>query len=176
MMLYYERKYREARRLNIVLMICYGFVLIALGIVLGIHLFVVGEINAIVSEIYPNKTWNVTINYDDLTPEETRIAENMISAIKPEYLAHQRSITFTHNLSKFSNDEDVETYAGYNYLGHNYILWSDWETSMKITVCHELLHTFMWRDELTHEVVYDLGEKLVCFKEIDKMKRGFFLS
>ena len=32
------------------------------------------------------------------------------------------------------------------------------------TVCHELLHTFMQgQDELTHNVIRDLQNQLVCF-------------
>ena len=113
--------------------------------------------------------YNVTIDFSDLNEDQIKIATKIVRSVKNQYLVKQKSITFTNNLSNYYNSQENEEYEGkllgFNRLGgRNYVLYRDNEIQLRNTLCHELLHTYLMRDELSHDIVYDLSSYLPCYK------------
>ena len=121
---------------------------------------------------YPSHK-NITIKYDNLTEQEIDFTKSIIKDIKPDYLAYQRSITFTKEIDKEckSLTKPFCVVHGYNdNLGNNYILFSRDEDTLRETLCHELLHTYFFppssrdpKGDPLHQIVYELGKKGVCY-------------
>ena len=105
--------------------------------------------------------WSCPAEYKDLSGAR-EIAIDLIHSTKPSYLAPQKSITFTKNISYYymrDGGEYKSNLGGYNTRrGHIYIRWTDNENRLRQTLAHELLHTFIQgEDDFSHAVVYDLS-------------------
>ena len=117
---------------------------------------------------------NYTLNTTELDISERVQIENIFSQINPLYLQGQRKLLFTKNITKYLSLSEItkNEREGYITMGFNYgypkgniiIEYVKDEEILKEFICHELLHTFMKLDDKTHEIVYDLGRKKVCFE------------
>jgi hypothetical protein len=109
-----------------------------------------------------------TIN---LTTAQISKINNHMSQLKPEYLKKQDKIIFVRDLENHCyGGNSCEGLGGYN-LGKGskiVIEYTNYDYEMKMRICHELLHTYMDLGDITHEVVYDLGYQLPCFKKINQ--------
>jgi len=61
-------------------------------------------------------------------------------------------------------NEDSERIIGLNRRNRIYVEYLDNEISLKKVICHEILHSFMKGDEITHKIIYNLEESLPCYK------------
>jgi len=110
-----------------------------------------------------NTEINVDINVSELNEEEQEIAKDLIGGLDGRYLKLQRSIRFTRNLSQYRNM--TKPLLGFNRKkGEIYIKYTTRGNEMERTLCHELLHTYIFSNNETHEVVKDLAGKGVCYK------------
>jgi len=104
---------------------------------------------------------HIDIELHNLTAEEREITLKMINEIKPIYLKATRTIVISPDV--IANDPQI---AGQQTLGNDIIVlkYDEMTHRMRNTLCHELLHSFMLRDENTHEVIYDIAEYQPCFE------------
>jgi len=102
------------------------------------------------------------INFQGLNETDKSLALEMIREIyPPSLLKVQQSITFTTDISKFCND-----CTGINIMnGENIqVLWTEGNgvrrplDEIRTTICHELLHSVMYTDAVTHDILYGLAD------------------
>lgn len=116
------------------------------------------------------------VYYDNtLSPYEKSQAEYLVSELKPQYLTLIKSITFTNNLSDYyhpfyeskkQSDKDAETLLGFNQLDNVYVEYSSDEYDLRAVLCHEILHSYSYMSDQSHEVIYDLETYLPCYSDV----------
>ena len=104
---------------------------------------------------------DIPINLSELNEEEQKIAKALIDSTTDLYFNAQKSIMFTKNISKYRGEGRYP--RGFNRGGKIYMKYTGDIAQMKKTLCHEFLHTFLYSDEYTHNVVRDLASKGVCY-------------
>lgn len=99
--------------------------------------------------------------------EEEKIMENIYD-MKDYYTDFFDSMIFTKDLEQVKRYCDDEEALGCNSFGE-IIIYADIEeltyynTFMRDAICHEILHSIIYNNEQTHPIVYDLGQKQVCY-------------
>lgn len=125
------------------------------------------DIRAYKSIMHPELVNETQIIFDGLTLQEQKNIKNMIMEINPLYSKLQHNITFTKNISKYYLKEQLN---GFNDgKGNSVIQYRDDLIATKITLCHELLHSYFKLDEASHDIIYSLSRKLVCYDKEDKI-------
>lgn len=110
------------------------------------------------------------LNIEELKLSEQKLILNIIDEVQPIYMKTQKSITFTHNISKYSLSYNNLDTAGFNLNKNIYIEFVNNEEIMKEVICHELLHSFFRFDDYSHSIIYDLGEQKVCFSMNERIE------
>lgn len=151
-----KRKYM----LMFLFVVVYLFLAISILVSFSIYKNLTEEIH------FPRKNPELIINLTELTPKETQVAEKVINDLKEEYLSIQKSITIGHNIKKSYPYPDKwnNLTAGFNADRNIFIEFTSNEKLLREYLCHELLHSFVIHTDEGHEIVYDLGEKMVCFQ------------
>lgn len=144
---------------------------ISLIFLLGLITFLYLDTNFSTYSISPqaspplNKT---QIDVSELSVEDQIKALDLVRQIKPFYLTNQKKITFTYNISS-KYEGQINLSRGEILLGLNknkgeiFIEYSSSRESIKETLCHELLHTYISSSSTSHLIVYDLGKYKTCF-------------
>ncbi|MEM3075062.1 MAG: hypothetical protein QW727_03935 [Candidatus Pacearchaeota archaeon] len=150
-----NQKVKYLERINIIFFLIIVFLFI--GILL-IFLMFFSDTNL--------KIQNPKINLDGLNIDERIKVMNIINNIKPYYLSSTTSITITKDMGKYDKDSNL---LGKNVKKlisrrHIYIAYDNDMDELKTSICHELLHNFMLRDEISHKITYDLHTYYPCFK------------
>lgn len=103
---------------------------------------------------------NFTINYSDLNKQDKEIAMLLVNELNPLYLAKQKSLTFTTNLTEFyTGKKDPEKLLGFNRGGNNFVKFRADISGVRRTISHEFLHTFCKPStNETHKIIYDLAK------------------
>jgi hypothetical protein len=124
------------------------------------------------TQFYPLPS-HLKVSYSDLNSSEKEMAGAVFNQVKGEYLLTQDTITFTKNLSNFyhpifksekSRQEYLNDLMGYNHNENIYILFYPDQNYLKLVLCHELLHSFMYGSSEAHKIVYDLIRYYPCFE------------
>jgi len=118
------------------------------------------------SEIIITNISGVLINYDDLNDTDIKIATNIIDKLNAKYLKSQKLITFSYNISSFYGEGYENSVIGFNRNNEVFVKFRNNKIGVATTVCHELLHTYFNNDDASHEVLYDVASKSVCFDEV----------
>lgn len=156
------KKRAKKFRTHMYIYVCFSFIFVILSAFLMFYL--------ILPQFYLKPAKNLNVTFNEMTKEQIKETEKLISEIKPIYLTRQKSITFTSNLSHYGVDTEKN---GYEVLGYNgnrkiIILYSNNTRQFRETICHELLHSYLYYDDLSHEVIYDLQEYEPCFKKVSE--------
>ncbi len=102
------------------------------------------------------------INTSELTEEEQEGVLEIINDVKIIYMKKQRSIEFTKNIEKYGRK--IGTRGINKRNGYIILAYTSDDYSLREALCHELLHSYMYRDDISHAIVYDLHGYLPCFK------------
>lgn len=126
------------------------------------------------NEIHFNEYDEIMINLSELSDRDAEIVNKLIRDLNEDYLLVQRSITFAYNVTNLYEDCCGETNPlwGFNKEhGDNYIKYRNNTGGMKITLCHELLHTIIpsSTDE-AHDLIRDLASQGVCYSKSNRFK------
>lgn len=114
------------------------------------------------------KTYSTKIDLSELSSLEKVYAINTLRGLEEIYLNAQKSITFTHNITKAyiehggveSNDEIL---LGLNINKDIYIQYFSDVDFMKRVLCHETLHSFMVGGDYTEKIIEDIDDLLPCY-------------
>jgi len=103
------------------------------------------------------------ITYDGLNEKEISFFEEVFSGINPIYLVEQQKIIVVKNISKYCDD-----CSGINFGNGReiVILFRENENSLKVTISHEFMHTYLLKDggdTPRHKIIYSLGKQKVAF-------------
>lgn len=115
----------------------------------------------------------IEIQYVGLNYQQQTIAKNLIEQVDSIFLTKTKKIIFVKSMQDYCNqilhkkcDSDL---AGFN-KGNLIVIEYHGQVSTKEIICHEFLHTFFINDgetngqlTLNHKLIYNLGEKQVCF-------------
>lgn len=108
------------------------------------------------------------VTYSDLNKSEINYAKKLMKKIDPIYLRGQEEIIFA------KNETGCDGLTHNDCNGVNIMrgakIYIEYSFDMKEVLCHELLHTYMFPatnfdNDIVHDVVYDAGEKGVCYKD-----------
>jgi len=118
-----------------------------------------GELHEILSE------YNITLDILELETEDYKKLYVILEDIEPIYLNNQRSISFVDNIGESLNNSDYDSYYGLNVAkGDIYIKLNRKWSGIKVTICHELLHTFYIRSDVTHDIIREQAKQGICYK------------
>jgi hypothetical protein len=158
---------KQIRILKINLILAFVLIIVLFSFTIYLVLENIGfmRYTGVVSYRYDSSETNVTITFDDLNQNEIDKVSDVVKDIKIMYLTKQKSIIFTHNISKYYRGElDADTVLGYNRDRVIYVLYDSNRERLADTICHELLHSYMLRDDDTHDLVYDIAGYGVCYE------------
>lgn len=119
-------------------------------------------------ETYPSSNYP-RVEYEGLSGIEIKRAQQALKEVNPIYLAGTKKIVFTKNIKDHLSwiDKTIEPrwrlITGFNKNSNAYVEYDRQNSTLKATLCHELLHTHMKLSEPTHKLVYDLESKEVCY-------------
>lgn len=114
-----------------------------------------------------DKTYFTRVSYDNLEQSEVEHFEEILDDVKEIYFMKNPQILVVRNISNWCDD------CASNTLGIN--IWdgktnsiimeyTDGDFELKRILCHEILHSFMYRDEETHDVIKDIEDYQICYK------------
>lgn len=98
--------------------------------------------------------------------EEKERVYKVVGDLDPDYSALINRITFVKERSVMDEKCKSRSIArGCNVLwdGEIYVYYSEGIRALRITVCHEILHSVLRLGDVTHDIVYDLGINQVCY-------------
>lgn len=105
---------------------------------------------------------NMVISYEGLTKDEINRVNDYINDLDPIYLTdRQREIRFVSNISEYCDD-----CYGINYNDGELmvILVRESESETRYTLCHELLHSYVYgSNEVEEPIVRDLSASFRCY-------------
>lgn len=125
--------------------------------------------------LFPLSFKSYELTFDGLNATEQSHVQDVLSQLEPEYEALLRHVTVTHNLTPYlqshllSDPDEDEITDGFNPAlsqGRIFVRYTDSDAYLKEIICHEILHSTI--SSGSHEIVYDLGRKHVCFKKPQK--------
>ena len=112
------------------------------------------------------------VEYVNFSKEEQGIIRGVLFEVKPFYFDNANKIIFyRHRTAMWDNQSavgwlnvrtgDIERYhTPENYPDYNY-----WIDDVKLTLCHELIHSWgIMGSEKEHKIVNDLEMQNVCYK------------
>jgi len=127
------------------------------------------------SELQNKSVFEITnLTYENLTDKEIDFFNSIFKDVNPIYLVNNHNIIITKNITNYCDDcEGVNKKDG-ELIAIKYLEDEGW---LKEVICHELLHSFFLDDgeysdgsyTLNHQIIYDLGEKFVCFDKVSKL-------
>ena len=113
------------------------------------------------------------VEFINMTDSQIHQARIVLKDLKANYLRMQNEIVIS-NDSDFCDAETNHDCWGVNInRGESiYVEYEEDIDSFKETLCHELLHTFIYpssnkEGDLLHAIIYDLGRMHVCFLNKD---------
>ena len=114
--------------------------------------------------------------YINLSDEERRNANEIINSVDPLYKQFVRSITVMGDMIEYCENKKTIGCAaclkhgcgGFIDTKQNVVLTFFNKKQFAIVLCHEVIHSISYSggdwDKPHHQVVFDLSEKLVCYK------------
>lgn len=164
--------------------VLYGILLILLGLTICINFFIFGYNLSQGNYHFQSSENEIPITQvtfgTNFTQEERDWVTNTINSMKPEYQFFLRDVYFSKSREFIDENCDGEITEGNetrHYWGCNvgyvssqglgdkvYILYTSNEKQMKVTLCHELLHSIVVKPDYSHPIVYDLADMGVCYK------------
>lgn len=111
-------------------------------------------------------TFNMVVSYEELTKDEINQVNSYINQLDPIYLTErQQEIRFVKNMTPY-----CDNCAGLNYKDGTLIvvLYRQSELNTKYTLCHELLHSYVYgTSDVEEPIVSDLAQSFRCYlKEV----------
>jgi len=120
------------------------------------------------------KIGDADIKYENLSTKEINIVQRILKEIKPEYMAVTNKIVFVKDIKKHCGKDRYCSGVTYYQSKNIYIKYRE-DGFMREAICHELIHTLFLsplgrgKENPIHAIIYDLGEKEVCFKEKERI-------
>lgn len=118
-------------------------------------------ITIIIYNVYPFYKKDLSIQYDNITDSQIKDFEYIFDDIKPIYYSAVSSMVLTNNIDKYKPDCNC---YGFNKNKRIYIQYVEDELLLREIVCHELLHTWVYRSN--EEIVTDLARSYPCYKSV----------
>lgn len=159
------------------------FLSILLFISIVLYLILASEVYPVTEIMYDVKTYfktpknvdlesqiGIKVNLSGLEYNEQLKVKEILSQVNPLYLKEQESIHFVKDIDRHwdefggNNSKYIDGFnfkRGTIYVKHKSFLKSE----MKDTICHELLHSYFFPGKVSHEIIYDLAKKGVCYKK-----------
>ncbi len=110
-----------------------------------------------------------SVDLHELSESEQKVAMRILMDIKPAYLKAQKNITFTKDIQGRYGKE-IPVIGGFNRGGQLFVKWYPKDIiGMKKILCHEMLHSYMYPDDTTHNVLFDVEDYLPCYKTTKKL-------
>jgi len=162
----YKSIYEREKEYRIGFFVLFGVILISNVFILLITLHLPNQNQGIEAR---NIYSQVKINYvGEFTPEEKNVLGEIIYDVDKKYSQFVREINFTKNIKdvmNFCSSSSPDT-VGCNYRDRIVLFYDDYsEDWVRMAICHEILHSIILSGDETHKIVYDLGNKQVCFSE-----------
>ena len=149
--------------------------LIFLSILLGssFNLFI-DEVSTDSNIYLENANYNPNIYTNELSSEEKAEITDIIDSLKEDYALTMDEVYFTKNRTFMDNLCGNKCYGqNHRYVNENtewiwksqiYVYVSNDMNQVKQTLCHELAHQFVKKEEYYHKFVYDLAREGVCYR------------
>ena len=130
----------------------------AIILMIGVNIIVNGKVGLYPFSLFSVSEHQLTVEYRGMNDSQVEIARSLLEDVSPIYLAQQNKIIFTTHIKDYCAYCD-----GVNVFHKSLVSWSDNQSYMREVLCHELMHSFTFKSNEAHKVVYDLGQKQVCF-------------
>lgn len=157
------------------------FVLLMMTIILGLvfttNIFFPIKDKEFLNYSYSNHSRNLSLEMLNFNILEQKQLFEILSEIDEDYFYYNQKIIFIRDDNKFCeskrNDNNSKSGCTGLNIGNGKELIIEWTNNLessKITLCHELLHSYFWSrgkisEDAGHRIIDKLSRKGVCYEE-----------